>query len=227
MPTPTVMLNPRFGFNYDVNGDKTFQIRGGAGLFTSRIPYVWPGASFQNNAVLTGGMRVTAAGSPELLFNPNWNNQPTVPPTQPSGQVDIFAKNFKYPKVFRTSLGIDKKLPWGLVGTFEAIYTKNVNNVLYENLRFVQDGALTGTGDNRPIYRRLDLGKDPVTDKNRAYTDIILGSNTNKGHSYNITAPTSEKLPKWLCRKFGLHIWRSKIDERRCFFTEFITMACS
>jgi outer membrane receptor for ferrienterochelin and colicin len=188
MPTPTVMLNPRFGFNYDVNGDKTFQIRGGAGLFTSRIPYVWPGASFQNNAVLTGGMRVTAAGSPELLFNPNWNNQPSVPPTQPSGQVDIFAKNFKYPKVFRTSLGIDKKLPWGLVGTFEAIYTKNVNNVLYENLRFVQDGALTGTGDNRPIYRRLDLGKDPVTDKNRAYTDIILGSNTNKGHSYNITA---------------------------------------
>jgi len=188
MPTPTVMLNPRFGFNYDVNGDKTFQIRGGAGLFTSRIPYVWPGASFQNNAVLTGGMRVTAAGSPELLFNPDWNNQPSVPPTQPSGQVDIFAKNFKYPKVFRTSLGIDKKLPWGLVGTFEAIYTKNVNNVMYENLRFVQDGALTGTGDNRPIYRRLDLGKDPVTDKNRAYTDIILGSNTNKGHSYNITA---------------------------------------
>lgn len=188
MPDVAIMLNPRVGFNYDVNGDKSFQIRGGAGLFTSRIPYVWPGASFQNNAVITGGMRVTAAGSPELIFNPDWNNQPSVPPTQPSGQVDIFAKNFKFPKVFRTSLAVDKKLPWGLVGTFEAIYTKNINNVLYYNLRYVQDGNLTGTGDNRPIYRRLDLGKDPNTDKNRAYTDIILGTNTNEGHAYNFTA---------------------------------------
>ncbi|PKP51784.1 MAG: hypothetical protein CVT92_11890 [Bacteroidetes bacterium HGW-Bacteroidetes-1] len=188
MPDVAIMLNPRVGFNYDVNGDKSFQIRGGAGLFTSRIPYVWPGASFQNNAVITGGMRVTAAGSPELIFNPDWNNQPSVPPTQPSGQVDIFAKNFKFPKVFRTSLAVDKKLPWGLVGTFEAIYTKNINNVLYYNLRYVQDGNLTGTGDNRPIYRRLDLGKDPNTDKSRAYTDIILGTNTNEGHAYNFTA---------------------------------------
>jgi len=187
MPDPVVMLNPRFGFNYDVKGDKSLQLRGGAGLFTSRIPYVWPGASFQNNAVITGGMRVTAAGSPELIFNPDWNSQPTVPPAQPSGQVDIFAKEFKFPKVFRASMAVDKKLPWGLVGTVDFTYTKNINNVLYYNLRYKKTGELTGTGDNRPIWSRIDLGKDPNTDKNRAYTDIILGTNTNKGHTYNFT----------------------------------------
>ena len=188
MPDPTIMFNPRFGFNYDVKGDQSFQIRGGAGLFTSRIPYVWPGASFQNNAVMTGGMRVTAAGSPELIFNPDWNNQPSLPPTQPSGQVDIFAKEFKYPKVFRTSIAVDKKLPWGMVATVDVTYTKNLNNVLYYNLRYEKTGALTGTGDNRPIWSKIDLGKDPNTDKNRAYTDIILGTNTKEGYSYNITA---------------------------------------
>jgi hypothetical protein len=188
MPDVAIMFNPRVGFNYDVMGDKTLQLRGGAGLFTSRIPYVWPGASFQNNAVMTGGMRVTTAGSPELIFNPQWNNQPSVPPTQPSGQVDIFAKEFKFPKVFRTSIAADKKLPWGLIGTVEAIYTKTINNVLYYNLRYEKTGNLTGTGDDRPIWSRIDLGKDPNTDKNRAYTDIMLGTNTNEGYAYNLTA---------------------------------------
>jgi len=188
MPDPAIMLNPRVGFNYDVKGDQTFQFRGGAGLFTSRIPYVWPGASFQNNAVITGGMRVTAAGSPELLFNPDWNNQPVLPPTQPSGQVDIFAQKFRYPKVFRTNLAVDKKLPWGLIGTVDVTYTKNIHNVLYYNLRYVKNGNLTGTGDNRPIWTKVNLGTDANTGKARAYTDIILGTNTNKGYAYNFTA---------------------------------------
>jgi len=188
MPDAAIMINPRAGFNYDVKGDKSFQLRGGLGLFTSRIPYVWPGAMFQNNAMVTGGMRVTAAGAPELIFNPDWNNQPTVDVAQPSGQVDIFAKEFKFPKVFRTSLAVDKKLPWGLIGTLEAMYTKTINNVLYYNLRYEKTGNLTGTGDDRPIWSPINLGKDPNTEKNRAYTDIILGTNTDQGYAYNLTA---------------------------------------
>jgi hypothetical protein len=188
MPKASIMFNPRIGFNYDVYGDKTFQIRGGAGMFTSRIPYVWPGASFQNNGVTTGGMRVTTAGSPELIFNPNWDAQPSVAATQPSGQVDIFAENFKFPKVFRTSISADKKLPYGFVGTVELTYTKTLNNVMYYNLSYEKNGTLTGTGDNRPIWTKVDLGTDPNTEKARKYTDIILGTNTSKGYAYNISA---------------------------------------
>lgn len=190
MPDPVIMLNPRFGFNYDVFGDKTLQLRGGAGLFTSRIPFVWPGASFQNNGVTTGGMRVTTtSGDPAyLVFNPQWDKQPSLPPTQPSGQVDIFAKEFKFPKVFRASIAADKKLPWGLIGTVDFTYTKTINNVAYYNLAYVKKGELTGTGDNRPIWGKVDLGKDPNTGKNRSYTDIILGYNTNEGYAYNFMA---------------------------------------
>ncbi len=210
MPDPAIMLNPRVGFNYDVNGDQTFQFRGGAGLFTSRIPYVWPGASFQNNAVITGGMRVTTEGAPELIFNPDWNNQPTVSATQPSGQVDIFAKEFKFPKVFRTSLAVDKKLPWGLIGTFEMTYTKNLNNVLYYNLRYEKTGELTGTGDNRPIWSRIDLGQDPNTGRNRAYTDIILGTNTNEGYSYNITAQLQKTFANGISGSLAYNLGHAK-----------------
>ncbi len=183
MPSPKLMVSPRFGFNWDVTGEKKTQVRGGIGIFTSRIPFVWPGGSYTNNGITTGGMRLTldtANIDDRLYFNPDWENQPSVPPTAPSGQVDLFAKDFKFPQVLRGSLAIDQKLPWGIVGTAEFTYTKTLNNVLYYNYRYIQSGNLTGTGDDRPLYTRIDL-------EGAKYTDFIFGTNTNKGYSYNFT----------------------------------------
>jgi len=43
MPTSDILFSPRFGFNWDIKGDKTFQVRGGSGIFTGRLPFVWIG----------------------------------------------------------------------------------------------------------------------------------------------------------------------------------------
>ena len=40
-PKTQILWSPRVGFNWDPTGDKTTQIRGGLGVFTSRTPWVW------------------------------------------------------------------------------------------------------------------------------------------------------------------------------------------
>ena len=67
---------------------------------------------------------------------------------------------------------------------------------MYYNLAYVKTDSLTGTGDDRPIWSKIALGKDPNTNKNRAYTDIILGTNTDKGYSYNITGQLTKNFSK-------------------------------
>lgn len=108
-PDGQLMLSPRLGFEYDVTGNRKTIIRGGLGVFTSRIPFVWPGAIFTNNGLTIGRVDETNVGGP-VTFRPDVNNQYTNPTFSiPSGEIDLFAKDFKYPQIFRTNLAWDQK----------------------------------------------------------------------------------------------------------------------
>ena len=43
LPGNALLWSPRVGFNWDTNGEKTTQLRGGTGIFTGRLPFVWIG----------------------------------------------------------------------------------------------------------------------------------------------------------------------------------------
>ena len=43
MPTNQWLISPRLGFNWNVNGENKLQVRGGTGVFTGRLPFVWLG----------------------------------------------------------------------------------------------------------------------------------------------------------------------------------------
>jgi hypothetical protein len=48
LPTKTPLISPRVGFNWDVRGNKSMQVRGGSGFFTGRFPFVWLGNHIGN-----------------------------------------------------------------------------------------------------------------------------------------------------------------------------------
>jgi len=48
LPSSKPLFSPRVGFNWDVKADKSFQLRGGSGLFTGRFPFVWLGNHIGN-----------------------------------------------------------------------------------------------------------------------------------------------------------------------------------
>ncbi|MCW3805654.1 TonB-dependent receptor [Plebeiibacterium marinum] len=200
MPKTSALFSPRVGFNWDVNGDKTMQVRGGAGLFTSRIPYVWPGGSYNNNGMTIGGI---SDYSQAYSFSGKWNNQPKIEGA-PSGQIDIFAEDFKMPQVFRANLALDKKLPYGINSTFDITYTKNVNNVAYQNLLVNNSGKkLTGTGDDRIIWENIQNDVNNNSGAEGKYTGIYLGYNTSKGHSFNFSTMFDKKWNNGLFASVG------------------------
>ena len=189
---PQVMFAPRVGFNFDVNGDQKIQLRGGIGIFNSRIPQVWPAGAYNNTGLNLG---TDLAFGDRVFESDALNQSQSVQPGSgiPSGSIDLFAKDFKYPQVLKTNIAVDAKLPWwGLIGTVEYLHTSFLNNVAYQNLNLSRSTAkLTGTPDNRPIYDRADE-VDPT------YARILLGYNTDKGNAYTLTVQVTKPVENGL-----------------------------
>lgn len=196
-PDGQIMFSPRFGFNYDVNDDNRTIIRGGLGIFTSRIPFVWPGAMYSNNGLTIGSVDEDDITGP-INFRSDIQNQYTNPNfTTPSGQMDLFSKDFKYPQIFRTNLGLDAVLPYGITSTFEAMFTKTLNNVVYTNINSdpTVDFAWTGTPDSRNVYNRDDIDD--------AYSAVYLATNTSQGYTYNLSASFAKQWDNGLSATFA------------------------
>ncbi len=190
-----ILISPRVGFNWDVIGNKRTQLRGGVGVFTSRIPLVWPGGAYNNY-----GFNVGEYFDSNVPFNPDVNNQPpgdiNVDDPRPSGQIDLFAQDFKLPQVYKINLAIDQRIGWGVIASLEGIFTGNINSVRYQNLNLKPStDNLTGTPDTRPVFDGLvpRFGGDPI---DPTYSGIYLASNTNKGYSYNIAATLDKTFSK-------------------------------
>ncbi len=175
-----VAFSPRLSFNYDVIGDQTLQMRGGIGVFTSRIPLVWPGGAYNNYGFNVGGVRI----DDEVVFNADVNSQEpgeiNVDDPAPSGQIDLFAENFKLPQTTKINLAVDYQLPLGVIMTVEGLYTKFHNYVRYQRLDLdpTVQRRLTGSPDNRVYYPSSPFLDTP-------YNGIYLGTNTDKGYSWN------------------------------------------
>lgn len=179
-PKSQFLFSPRLGFNWDVMKDGATIIRGGTGIFTGRLPYVWLGNAYNNSGVDLGRINATGTATAPIRFNGDVNNQPRTP-TVATSEIDLTDKNFKMPQVWRSNLAIDQKLIWGFVGTLEAIYGKEMNAPYIQDLNLIEPTAKLE--DGRDLY---PAGTARL--KYPEYTNVFLLKNTNKGYQYSLTA---------------------------------------
>jgi hypothetical protein len=214
VPDSKVLFSPRAGFNLDVFGNKDTQVRGGLGLFTGRVPFVWVSNQYSNNGQLNGTYSVgnsSSSGTPltnGVTYNVNPYSQPLPgsPPleavTPGRGAINVIDPDFRFPQVFRSNLAVDKQLPWGLTATIEAIFSKTYNNVNFTNLnRQAQDNFTFAGPDKRPRFTTTSTsptasGYNSAGRIDPNFEEIVKLENTDKGYSYNFVFQLQKQLSK-------------------------------
>ena len=184
LPGTAAMLSPRIGFNWNAAGDRRTQVRGGTGVFTGRVPFVWIGNVLSNPG-----------------FNPNiFPGAPQVPQGSPgdssilqqSFDLNAVVEDFRWPQVWTTDLAIDQHLPWNLLGTFELIYTKDLNAVFMRNADLAASTGTVGGPDGRPYFGACAFGatcpSSSGSERNPDGAGIYVLDNTDEGSSLNISA---------------------------------------
>lgn len=153
LPKQTPLFSPRVGFNLDINGDESAQLRGGSGIFSGRLPFVWIG---------------------NQVANPDWFFYSKT------------ASDFKFPQVWRSNLGYDRRFGEGWVASIDVIYTKDLNAAMVRNYSLKPpttrlsgaDDRLIYTDDDRSIYNGLGFPL-PLVGSGYIFT------NTDIGYSFN------------------------------------------
>ncbi len=158
MPKGRVMFSPRIGFNWDMRGDNKYVLRGGTGIFTGRIPFVWIVAQSGDSGLLQGTIGWRGADVPGP-FNPDKGAYlPATPPEVGRSIIQtaptVMDPDFRNPQTWKSSLAFDMQLPWGMKGSVEGIFNKDMNSVYVykDGLSAPKTLNVEGFGDHRLVY---------------------------------------------------------------------------
>lgn len=196
-PDGQIMWSPRVGFNYDIEGDRSLILRGGIGVFSGRVPFVWMSNQYGNTGLMlktTARTDNTPTTAPFDInngqgFNPNVNQQSDINSSSSFAtfETNIIDRDFKLPQVLRTNLAVDTKLPGGINLTVEAMYSKTLNNVLYQDVNLTAPVGVVNPVYNNGADKRIAYASSSNARRiNPLITNAILITNTNKGYTYNL-----------------------------------------
>ncbi len=200
LPDPRPLFSPRLAFNYDVYGDASLQLRGGTGFFSGRIPFVWISNQVNANGVTRGLIGWEREGTYDSDGNlvdgfglngiAPWNGfqddpnyykpSPEALEAQLSRDINITDPDLKFPQVWRTNLAADYRLPYGVIGTIEGIYSRDYNSPLAMNINLAEPTGYFSGVDQRPFFDNYN--------KDSRFNEVMLLTNIDKGYYASITA---------------------------------------
>ncbi len=197
VPSPKLMFSPRLGFRWYANDDHSTLVRGGVGLFTGRVPFVWMSNVYGNTGVEMKGITISS----DVPSFETYGNDPVAAMNSATGSssnptINTVSEDFKFPQTFRADLALEQQLPGTVKLTVEGLFSKTYNNVFFRNLALEDEG-------NKVYAVSSDFEGSATTyytNNSGDYYAIVNLENTNKGYSYNLSA----KLEKTF--DFGLNM---------------------
>ena len=208
VPQASILWAPRLGFNYDLTGDRTIQVRGGTGIFSGRVAAVWLSNQYSNTGVDLFRAQLGRFASQAPILDPElgepvrWDL--AIPPPVPgdsgypgspinTSAINITDQNFRMPQVWRSTLGADIKLGKGFSFTLEGMYGQFLNQVDYANINLQRsDRSWTLHGetivgvspvDGRPLYAGTDQDSLVAPE----FTQVILMRSRDAGHQWSVS----------------------------------------
>lgn len=199
MPSGNIHWAPRLGFNWDVTRDRGTVVRGGAGIFTGRPPYVWLSNAFSNTGREVLEIFCTGSNTPVFtaaaLKTPPTQCRTPGPARAPVAQVNVFDPDFKFPQFLKTSLAVDQRLPWGVVGTAEFLYSKGVNTILQQELTIPRQ-AIRRNAEGRQMFGTIDSRTGRATPQRVAtgLGQVLNHTNASKDYTYSVTLQLQKRF---------------------------------
>ncbi len=200
-PKARLLLSPRVGFRWSVPDEQGMVIRGGAGVFTGKIPFVFLTNMPSNSGVYQNGVIVNdPATLATMKFNPDPDGYRSMFPdnvtAKAPGSFVLIDPNFKFPQVFRTNLGVEKQLGNGFSTNIDVLYTKDLNAVKMRNANLIDPTGTFSGLDSRPYYPSTQTGASKFV--NPSVGSVIILENINKGYSFSATAQIKKAFSKGL-----------------------------
>ena len=210
LPNANILVSPRLGVNWDVHGDKTTQIRGGTGIFTGSPAYVWISNQIGNNGVITGFEQLTNTSTRPFNPNPDAYKPTSVTGAPARGYgLNFTDPGYRFPQVWRSDFAVDQKLPYGIVGTGEVIYGKDVNGTYYINANLAAPISNFAGPDQRPRYAAGTANR--VVSK---ISNAVVLKNENIGYSYSLAGSLEKSFSNGFYAKaaYNYGVARNTVD---------------
>lgn len=203
IPSAKVLLSPRIGFRWFIDDEHAMLLRGGAGLFTGRVPFVWLSNAYNNTGMESKSVTVNNPGKDfPLTVNPYRDIvESGIAAASGGATINTMSRDFKYPQVFRANVGFDYMFAKGWKFKFDALYSKTLNNVFFKNLAITSNNVVYGV--NATAAAANPNSTAPYYTIDKSYSAIVALENTNKGYTYSVSGQIEKSFD------FGLNLMAS------------------
>lgn len=215
LPSGNFLVAPRFGFNWQSDGLRMTQVRGGFGFFSGQVPYVWLSNAFHNDGkrsvTYTCNGRYTTeptparpappfsvGAPPTSCFNPDAATQPAFNELR---SVVVFEPGFRYPQDLKFSVAVDRELSANTSFTLGWLFNKALNQIGLQDLSIESGNTdlVELAGTERRYYD--GLGGD--------FQQLLLVTNEGEDWATSISAELRGQVSNRLNYQLGYALAKS------------------